>query len=605
VGGFHGRYLRVDLESGRQRALPLPESVLRRHLGGIGLGAWLLYREAPPGVEPLSPGAPLIFAFSPLAGTALTTSAKFAIVGRSPLTGYISDGLSSSHFAIAGKALGFDALVFIGRAARPSIWHSGRLLATDLWGASTTETRRALESRGRVACIGPAGENGVRFASISNDGRHAGRGGLGAVMGSKLLKAIVLDGESTTPVADPEEVARLARDLAQRSRGDATAKYRELGTTANLNTFNRLAILPTRNFQRSRFEGAERLGGEAGSSLLRTERRACASCTIGCEHRYRSSEKNPRQNDIPGAATTGSGIRIEYESLFALGPLCGIDDPERVLAAAQRCDELGLDTISCGATIAFAMECGERGWLAEGPDFGDAEALLGLIEEIAERRGLGDLLAEGSRRAAQRIGHDAPRIAPHVKGLELPGYEPRAMQAMALGLAVSTRGADHNKSGAYEADFSEFVDRRRGNATSVRLAIESEDRAALLDSLILCKFLRGAFDDLYRDTAALLAAVTGWQIGGDELREIARRNIALRKAYNIREGWKSEEDALPPRFHEAPLELGPSRGARLPRERLNEMIRLYNRFRGWTDAGYLPGDLLRELELGEEYGDPT
>ena len=176
---------------------------------------------------------------------------------------------------------------------------------------------------------------------------------------------------------------------------------------------------------------------------------------------------------------------------------------------------------------------------------------------------------------------------------------------MVLGLAVSTRGADHNKSGAYEADFSEFVDRRRGNATSVRLAIESEDRAALLDSLILCKFLRGAFDDLYRDTAALLAAVTGWQIGGDELREIARRNIALRKAYNIREGWKSEEDALPPRFHEAPLELGPSRGARLPRERLNEMIRLYNRFRGWTDAGYLPGDLLRELELGEEYGDPT
>jgi aldehyde:ferredoxin oxidoreductase len=583
VHGFHGRYWRFDLSAGRGEYVALPESVLRRYLGGVGLGAWLLEREAPRGVDPLAPEAPLIFSFSPLVGTPLTTSAKLAVVAKSPLTGFISDSLSSSHFAIAGKRSGVDAIVLVGRCAQPSELVDGVLRPTSLWGRSAEEVERALSSCGRVAAIGVAGENGVRYATISNDGRHAGRGGLGAVMGAKRLKAIVLNGDTRTPLADPSRVNELARDLSRRSLGPATAKYRELGTAANLMAFNRIAALPTRNFQTSRFEGAEALAAEDLKPVRERARASCASCTIGCEHIY---------------AFGGEGeTRIEYENLFALGPLCGISDPDAVLAASRRCDELGLDTVSAGGTIAFAMECAERGYLDDAPRFGDGAGLLAALDDIAHRRGLGDLLAEGSRRVALRVGRDALDFAPQVKGLEIPGYEPRALQTMALGFAVSTRGADHNKSGAYELDFSDRVNRLRGDAHSAQLALETEDRAALIDSLILCKFLRGVFDDLPAEAATLLQAVTGWDVTAAELQAVARRIVHLRKAFNIREGWKPSDDTLPERFLVEALPDGASAGARLSRERLAEMIRSYNLARGWTEEGYLSEEVLRDLAV--------
>jgi aldehyde:ferredoxin oxidoreductase len=579
--GFHGRYWRFDLGSGRGEFVPVPEDVLRRHLGGVGLGAWLLHREAPPGVDPLAPEAPLVFSFSPLVGTPLTTSAKFAVVAKSPLTGLISDGLSSSHFAIAGKRMGVDAIVLVGRCAEPSELVRGELRPTSLWGCTPQETEQALSNCGRVAAIGVAGENGVRYATISNEGRHAGRGGLGAVMGAKQLKAVVVEGDEPTPMADPERVSELARELSRRSLGPATAKYRELGTVANLMAFNRIAALPTRNFQNSAFEGADALSAEELGVARERARVSCATCTIGCEHIY-------------GFGSSGSA-RIEYENLFALGPLCGISDPDVVLAASRRCDDLGLDTVSAGGTIAFAMECAQRGYLPDAPHFGDGEALLSLLDDIARRRGLGALLAEGSRRAAREVGRDALDFAPQVKGLEIPGYEPRALQTLALGLAVGTRGADHNKSGAYEIDFSDRVNRLRGDAHAARLAIDTENRAALTDSLILCKFVRGVFDRFYEEVAELLEAVTGWETSAAELEDVARRIVALRKAFNIREGWKPEDDTLPARFLDEPLTDGASADARLPRERLQEMVRSYNLARGWTEQGYLPAAVLQDL----------
>jgi aldehyde:ferredoxin oxidoreductase len=583
VRGFHGRYWRYDLSAGRGELLPLPESLLRRYLGGVGLGAWLLQHHAPTGVDPLAPEAPLVFSFSPLVGTALTTSAKLALVAKSPLTGLISDGLSSSHFAIAGKRMGVDAIVLVGRCREPSQLVNGALEPTPHWGRTAEETGRALASRGRVAAIGVAGENGVRYATLSNDGRHAGRGGLGAVMGAKRLKALVVQGDVPTPLADAGRVSELARDLSRRSLGPATAKYRELGTVANLMTFNRLAALPTRNFQSGWFEGAEALAAEDLKPARERARASCASCTIGCEHIY--------------GFGSGGTTRIEYENVFALGPLCGISDPEAVLAASRRCDELGLDTVSAGGTIAFAMECGERGLLPEAPRFGDAAGLLALLDDIALRRGLGDLLAEGSRRAAERIGHGSISFAPQVKGLEIPGYEPRALQTQALGFAVGTRGADHNRSGAYEIDFSERADRLRGDARSARLALETEDRAAVMDSLILCKFLRGVFEDFHGEAAELLRAVTGWDVTAAELRQVGRRVVALRKAFNIREGWTPGDDTLPERFLREALPDGASAGASVPRERLAAMIRSYNLARGWTEEGYLPEAVLRDLAL--------
>jgi aldehyde:ferredoxin oxidoreductase len=390
-------------------------------------------------------------------------------------------------------------------------------------------------------------------------------------MGAKNLKAIAVAGTQRVELADPAGVVAAAKDLSQRSFGPATAKYRELGTVANLLTFNRLAALPTRNFQANTFDAAETLSGEELNAVHRVARKSCAACTIGCEHIY-----------------TGPGgeVRLEYESLFALGPLCGISNRDTVLHAAKLCDEYGLDTISAGATIAFAMECAERGMLHEdGLRFGNSDIVLSLLGRIARREGLGDLLAEGTRRMAAVLGGDAPDFAPHVKGLELPGYEPRALQTMALGFAVGSRGADHNRSGAYEADFSAKVDRLHGSAASVVAAIETEDRAALIDSLILCKFLRGVFTDLYAESADLLRRVTGWDVTGEELWTVARRVITIKKLFNQREGWTAAEDTLPKRFLSEGLPNGVSAGAMLPRERLQEMVRAYYAARGWDEEG--------------------
>jgi len=580
VHGFHGAYLRFDLTSGRAQRIPIPTRVLRAYLGGVGLGTWLLHREAPVGVEPFEPAAPLIFSFSPLVGTPLTTSAKFAVVAKSPLTGFVSDALASSQFAIAGKRSGVDAIVLVGRCSEPSVLVGETLRPTALWGRSAAETEEALRDEGAVAAIGVAGENRVRFATLSHDGRHAGRGGLGAVMGAKRLKALVVGGSRRTTLADPAEVRRLGRDLARRSLGKATAKYRELGTAANVAAFERVGALPHRNFSGKAGASVDSLTPERLGADGQHERASCASCTIGCEHRYGPD-----------------GQRVEYESLFALGPLCGIEDPEIVLSAARVCDELGLDTISAGGTIAFAMECGERGLLEGAPRFGAGDDLLTLLPEIAHRKGLGDPLAEGSRRAAERIGGGSLGFAAQVKGLELPGYEPRALQTLALGLAVGTRGADHNRSGAYELDFSDRVDRLYGDARAARLAVGPENRAALLDSLILCKFLRGAIDELETEAAELLRAVTGLDFGTDEIAASARRVVAARKAFNIREGWKPSDDTLPDRFLEEPLPDGPVAGARLTHSRLKEMVHSYNEARGWSREGFLPPAAMKDLLL--------
>ena len=262
------------------------------------------------------------------------------------------------------------------------------------------------------------------------------------------------------------------------------------------------------------------------------------------------------------------------------------------------CDRLGLDTISAGATIAFAMECAEKGLLQEeGLRFGNAEKLLSLLEQIGRRDGIGDLLAEGTRWAAAVIGGAAPDFAPHVKGLEIPGYEPRALQTMALGFAVGSRGADHNRSGAYEVDFSARADRLHGSPEAARLAVETEDRAALMDSLILCKFLRGVFSDLFAESAELLSSVTGWDVTADELRTTAQRIVTAKKLYNIREGWTPAEDTLPKRFLSEGLPDGASAGAVLPRERLMQMIQAYYEARGWDPEGRVRGDIASSLQL--------
>jgi aldehyde:ferredoxin oxidoreductase len=580
--GYHGCVLRIDVTSGHAERVPLSDTVLREYLGGSGLGTRLLLDAGAAESDPLSPQASLVFAFSPLVGSPLTTSAKFAVVSKSPLTGRINDSLASSGFAVAGKGVGCDAILITGQApefsvlvidagevdddAPPAVWIES---AADYRGATCRDTEERLRAKlgpaFRIASIGPAGERQVRYATVSHDGRHAGRGGSGAVLGAKRIKAIAVRGKRRAEWARPDELTALSRDLSKRSFGPATAKYRELGTATNLLTFNRFGALPTRNFQSGRFDEVQNLSPETLAATRDKTRSSCVTCTIGCEHIYSIGKL---------------GVRVEYESLFALGSLCGVSDGDAVLRASQRCDELGIDTISAGGTIAFAMECVEQRWLdAPWLRFGSGEALLRAIELIGMREGLGDLLAQGSRRAAEVIGHDSIAIAPQVKGLEIPGYEPRALQTMALGFAVGARGADHNRSGAYEVDFSSKVDRRHITLDAVRYAIETEDKAAVMDSMILCKFLRGVFDDFYGESAVMLGAVTGWDVTGDELGETARRIVAAKREFNLRAGWTPAEDTLPARFLKTPLPNDPD--AALSRERLDALVAEYHRQRGW------------------------
>jgi len=592
-GGYFGKALLVDLSTGSGEAAAIDEPVLRSYIGGAGLGTWLMHKYCPAGVEPLDPQAPLMFVFSPLVGTPLTTSAKFAVVAKSPLTGRLTDALASSHFAIAGKLTGHDAIVLRGVCEEPSVVVIDRgevriEPAHELWGLPAAEAEARLRERHgpawRVAAIGPAGERGVRYATISHDGRHAGRGGLGAVMGSKWCKAILVRAGTKVGSADPAGVLAAARELRERSFGAATAKYRELGTMANLLAFNAISTLPTRNFSAARFEGAPALGAEEIAELRQVARNSCASCSIGCEHIYKG----------PG----GKKTRMEYENVFALGPLCAVSDADSVIAASSRCDELGLDTISTGGTIAWAMECVEKG-LIDAPwlRFGDGDALLRAIEEIGAREGLGELLARGSRAASQEVGLGSEAFAAHVKGLELPGYEPRTLQAMALGLAVNARGADHNRSGAYEADLSGAHDRLAGGEPHVVGAIETENRAAVMDSLILCKFLRGVFEEPFPEWARLLEMVTGWDVNAGELAVTARRIVLAKRLFNLREGWTRAEDWLPDRFLSESLELESGRTATLTASRLEAMISSYYRRRGLDETGLPSPETISELSL--------
>jgi aldehyde:ferredoxin oxidoreductase len=329
------------------------------------------------------------------------------------------------------------------------------------------------------------------------------------------------------------------------------------------------------------------LSGESLTENSFSRRNGCAACTIRCERLFK--------------ALDGGEQRLEYETLFALGPLCGVHDPDVVLRAARLCDHYGLDTISTGGTLAWAMECGEKGLLPGAQDlglrFGEPAGVFAAIEAIGERRDAGDLLAEGSRLAALAIGGESMHWAMHVKGLELPGYEPRSLKTMALGLAVSPRGACHNRSGAYEADFSGEVNRFTADASRGILVAQSEDFAAVLDSMIVCKFLRKCFTDFYSEGAELLSKVTGWDCSSDDLKRVGERIHNLKKLFNIREGWTCGDDWLPERLLNESLPTGIARGVALRSNELREMIQAYYSAREWDEAGLIPEKKLRELGL--------
>lgn len=575
---YNGKILIIDLPSGESTFEPLTPEKQVSFIGGAGLGAWLLYRHCPPGVDPLSPESPLIFARGPFLGAGVPGSAKMAVACKSPLTGLVGDSLSSGPVAEELSRMPFDALVIKGRVSGPAVLHiEGEFVrvvdAGELAGLSAREAAAKISStpglsETHAAAIGPAGEALVRFACISNGGRQAGRTGAGAVMGSKNLKAIALKGDATLPPPDPD-LAELNARLGEAMRSKSTAKYRGPGTVGNLAKLNAAGALPAYNFRQYTFDGAANL-----SVASLEKRRGMSSGGVSREWEHVYSARGSRGR-----------TRLEYESLFAFGPMCGISDPDTVILAAGLCDDLGVDTISTGGALAWAMESYERGILTTadtgGLDlrFGNGDALLEVIEQIARKEGIGELLSAGSRGASARLGSGSEEWAMHVKGLEMPGYHPGNLRHLALALAVSPRGACHNRASAYDFDLSD-EDALHAAAPQIGQAVAAaEDFAAVLDSLVLSKFVRRALDDFFPEAAQVYRLATGHDIGPEDLRASGERISLVRKAFNVREGWSRTDDTLPPRIFE---------GGVVSKAGLDEMIGAYYGARGWSGEG-LPG----------------
>ena len=585
--GWTGRLLRVDLGTGASSQEALDPQVLKDYIGGRGLGAYLVYRQVPPRADPLGPENILAFCGGPLTGTRVPTGGRSSLSTLSPLTRTIFDGNCGSSFGVRLKWAGWDALVIEGAAGRP-VWlevnADGAVLhpAEELWGLEVPDAVHAVQRPGGAAVsIGPAGENRVLISGIMDDqGSAYGRGGVGAVMGSKNLKAVLAVGDHRPDIAEQEKLEFV--DYEARKWLNASPRTSqglpEFGTPVLVNILNWFGVLPTRNFQDGEFPEAQAISGERLKREFFRRKAACWGCPIACKRATRTEHE------------TGEGP--EFETIYALGSALGISDFPALIEANYLCNRLGLDTISAGATISCAMELAERGLLETELRFGRADLLKGTLRDIASRRGLGDELAQGSRRLAEQ--HGAPETAMQVKGLELPGYDPRGMQGQGLLYATSNRGACHlrgNMLGPEVLGVPKMLDRHahRGKAG---VLIVLQHSSAVIDSLSMCKFAGFAIGDEF--FARLLSAATGVHYEVQEMLTAGERIWNLERLYNLRAGFTAADDTLPPRLLEVPHGAGGSKGHVV---HLPEMLDEYYRFRGWTPQGVPTPAKLKALGL--------
>jgi aldehyde:ferredoxin oxidoreductase len=606
--GYAGRILHVDLTTGKVRIEKLAEENAKQYIGGIGLGMKLWLDNSKAGVDPLSPENPLVLALGPVSGTMFPTGGNgHAFISKSPATGGVGEAVSHGTFGAELKRAGFDAIIFTGKADKPVyLWIDDDTIqildASQVWGRSPPETEDAIKTELgdfyiRVASIGLAGEKQSKIACIINEKtRAAGRTGLGAVMGSKNLKAIAVRGTRDIAVAQPDEFMNMVKEFHERMKGPAAQKYRTLGTVENVIVQNQLFCMPTRNFNNSHFENAEKVSGEVLNERYVEKIIACNSCAMRCEH-----EALVREGPYKGTLA-----RMEYDNLWALGPNCGVDKLDAIIKAAERCNYYGLDATSTGVTISFVMDCHEKGILTheelEGIDahFGNAEALIQLIEKIGTREGIGDMLADGVKVAAEKIGKNSMQLAQQIKGLEVTGYDLRCLKTTALASAVSFRGADHNRSGAYASDVKGKVDRLKAERGRGLLVKESEDVNAIIDSLIICKNAKGTLYKELADMARLYSLVTGIDMTPEQLRVAGERIINIARLINLREGLTRNDDTLPWKVMNQPIQDdGPVKGSVVTQEELDLLIDDYYTARGWTVDGAPTKHKLKELSMEE------
>ena len=606
--GYAGRVLYVDLSTGKTRVEKLNEDYAKKYIGGIGLGMRLWLANSKAGVEPFSPENALILTIGPIAGTMWPTAGNgHAFVAKSPQSYGVGEAKAHGSFGAEMKRAGYDAVIFTGKAEKlVYVWiddDSVQILdAAHLMGKSPSETEDAIkEELGdyyiRVASIGLAGEKLARIACIINEKtRAAGRTGLGAVMGSKNLKAIAVRGTRDIVVAKPDEFMEYVKEFHERMKGPATQKYRTLGTAENILVHNSLYCMPTRNYTNAHFENADKVSGEVMNEKFVAKIIACSSCAMRCEHEV----------VVPEGPYKGTMTRMEYEMLWALGPYCGIDRLDAVIKGMELCNYYGMDALSAGVVVGFTMDCHEKGILSHedlgGIDahFGSVEALLQLLEKMGKREGIGDVLAEGVRFAGQKIDRGAEKLAQHIKGLEVTGYDLRCLKTAALGFAVSFRGADHNRHGAYVFDVKGKVNRLKAEKGRGKLVRDMEDVYALIDSFIVCKFARGTFYQELPDMARLYNLVTGIEMSPEELKRSGERINTVGRLINIREGLGRKDDTLPWKvMHEPIPDEGPVKGAFVSQEELDLLLDDYYESRGWTLEGVPTTAKLKELGMDD------
>jgi aldehyde:ferredoxin oxidoreductase len=607
---YAGKILRVNLTTGKVSTEPLNEELAKNYIGGIGLGIRLLMGNSKPGTDAFDPDNPIIYLTGPLSGTLGPTGGNsYAVVSKSPATGCIANAEAHGFFGPDLKRAGYDAVIITGKADKLSyLWIDDDKVqlmdAEQLRGKSPYETDVSIrEELGdyyiRVSAIGEAGEKLCRFAAIINDEfRAIGRAGMGAVMGSKNLKAVAVRGTHDVNVANFDGFKEFIKMIYERMKGPATKKYKTLGTPENVLVLNSLSALATRNFTNSQFEGAQKVSGEYLNEHYVKKIVGCATCGMRCDHIA----------VVPEGPYQGSTSRLEFECLWSMGPLCGIDRLDAVIEAMRITNEYGMDGISIGVVVAFAMDCYEHGVITkeqtDGIDlrFGNAEALIAIIHKIGKREGwLGNILAEGTAKAAELIGGDAYKYACHIKGLELPGYDLRTLKTAALGFSVSFRGACHLRNGAYSPDVKGKVNRFKIEPGRGKMIVSDGHVYNVIDSLIVCKFSRGTYYDGLKDLANYYTLATGIPMTAEELDKAGERIENLARLFNIREGKGTREyDTVPWKIKHCPVpDEGPAKGIVVSDEELQLGLDEYYAARGWTKNGVPTVAKLKELGLEE------
>lgn len=574
--GFFNRLLRIDLTGRTWSAEPIPDEVLSQYLGGKGLAAHLLLENVPPGVDPLAPESPLIIGTGPATSSGLSPASRYGLFAKSPLTGIFGESYAGGHVPPRIKATGYDAILVEGIADSPAfleISDQGVTFhdAKPFWGLDAYQAEDALEAavgvRGAKAIvIGPAGENLVSFAVVANDqGRQAGRTGIGALMGSKRLKGIVFHGEAECPLYDTEAVKAYDRGLRERGKDDPGVKaYREIGTPMVVAIANTINAFPSYYWSAGTVPYWEQISGDALIENFRPRPKACYRCFIACG----------KVTTVPEGRHKGLTVEgPEYETLYAFGGLCAVDDLAEIAYLNDVCDRLGLDTITGGNVVGFAIEAARRGALDLNLQYGDVDGMVDLLHLIAKQEGPGKLLSRGVRAASQELGLED--LAVHAKGMEPAGYDPRALKGMGLAYAISDRGACHLRATIYKAEFAGWADRTSVDGKA-ELTLDFEDRHTIFDTLIFCRFYRDMIG--WEELPVVIRHLTGLDLDKAELQAMSARIANLIRRFSLREGMTPADDTLSKRLLREPLE--PS-GETLTEAELQQMLGEYYALRGW------------------------